>query len=336
MTSNRARWWKPVQVDRLICGLCPRACKLDPGERGFCFVRRNLHGELRTESYGAVSSLAIDPIEKKPLYHLLPGSDVLSMGAIGCNLNCAFCQNHQISRASSTHLLRKISAEEIVRGAREQSCESIAFTYNEPVVAGEFVCDVSALAHEAGLYNVMVSNGYVTRHAARDLFRHIDAVNVDLKAFREEFYKRLCDAKLSPVLRLLQYLRAETKVWVELTHLVIPGENDSEEDMHRLAAWVAREMGPGTPLHLSAFYPTHRMKHVPATPEELIHRLVDVARAEGLQFVYPGNVPESRSGDTRCPVCATTLIERSRMGLRHAVLKSGRCPICDTAIPGIW
>ena len=336
MGSVRARWWKALGERQVVCGLCPRACRLAPGERGFCFLRHNRDGELLTDGYGAVTSLAVDPVEKKPLYHVLPGSSVLSFGLLGCNLDCAFCQNYSISRATSTRLMRSASVEEIVCAAQAHNCSGIAYTYNEPIISGEFLVDVADKAREAGLRNLMVSNGYVTPAAARDLFSRIDALNVDLKAFREEFYRRFCDARLKPVLDTLCQLHEESDVWIELTHLVIPGENDDPDDMRRLAAWVAEKLDPATPLHLTAFFPTHRMQQYLPTPPETIQRLVDVARQEGLYFVYPGNLAESRDGDTHCPFCKALLLERSRMGLRHCYLIEDACPGCGERIPGVW
>ncbi|MDE3246291.1 MAG: AmmeMemoRadiSam system radical SAM enzyme, partial [Acidobacteriota bacterium] len=263
-----ARWWHPLDDGRLQCDLCPRDCKLGESQRGACFVRQNLAGGMVLTTYGRSSGFCIDPIEKKPLNHFYPGSSVLSFGTAGCNLMCKFCQNWDISKSRDMdRLMDQASPEGIARAAQEWGCRSVAFTYNDPVVFAEYAMDVADACHERGIQTVAVTAGYIHPEPRRDFYAKMDAANVDLKAFTEDFYSRLSVAHLQPVLDTLRYIRHETDTWLEITTLLIPGQNDSGEEIKAMTEWIARELGPDVPLHFSAFHPDYKMMDAPATPK---------------------------------------------------------------------
>ncbi|MCA0435766.1 MAG: AmmeMemoRadiSam system radical SAM enzyme [Actinobacteria bacterium] len=334
--SFPARYWHPLDDGRIQCDLCPRECRLREGQRGFCFVRANSGGALQLTTYGRSSGFCIDPIEKKPLNHFYPGTSVLSFGTAGCNLGCRFCQNHDISKAREMDRLQDAAGpDDIARAAAEMGCRSVAYTYNDPVIFTEYAIDVAGACRARGLRNVAVTAGYVQGQARRDFFSVMDAANVDLKGFTEDFYQRLTGARLSTVLETLSYLVHETSVWVEITTLVIPGHNDDPAQLRALSRWVATELGPDVPLHFSAFHPDHRMREVRRTPLETLVAARDIARAEGVRFVYTGNV-HHRDGDTTCcPGCGTDLIVRDWYEIRsYRLTATGRCPRCDAQLPG--
>lgn len=273
----------------VICDLCPRACHIADQKHGFCIVRRNNHGVLIADSYGRSTGFAIDPIEKKPLYHFLPGTQSLSFGAVGCNLECRFCQNHQSSKATSTALLtQNASPKLIAKAAVDSGCRSVSFTYNEPITWGEFAVDTAMACHDLGVKTVAVTNGYVMPEAGRWFFEHIDAVNVDLKAFSDHFYQRLTGGRLEPVLKTLQYLVRETDCWVEITNLLIPGENDTPEELHNMCEWIVSELGQEIPLHFSAFFPAYRLMSHPPTPITTLQNAYRIAKEHGIRYVYRG------------------------------------------------
>ncbi|MFH1279258.1 MAG: AmmeMemoRadiSam system radical SAM enzyme [Candidatus Eisenbacteria bacterium] len=332
-----ARWWRTEADGRVLCALCPRYCRLHEGQAGFCFIRQNAGGELVSLGYGRPTGFAADPIEKKPLNHFLPGSSILSFGTAGCNLGCKFCQNWTMTKARADETRSvPVTPDDVIRLARGERCESIAYTYNDPVIFGEFVIDVSARAREAGLKNVMVTAGYVTAEARGDLFRHVDGANVDLKAFTDRFYQKFSLARLGPVLDTLIWLRRETEVWLEITTLLIPGLNDGEEEIREECRWIRDRLGASTPLHFTAFHPDFRMTDRPRTPPATLRRAREIARAEGLRFVYLGNIHDAEGGTTRCPSCGAALIERDGHSVRRNLLKSGACPECGEKIPGVW
>ncbi len=334
--AHQARWWELAPDGRVHCFLCPRHCRLRDGQAGFCSIRANRDGRLRLLTYGAPAAVHVDPIEKKPLYHFLPGSPVLSLGTVGCNLGCSCCQNWDLSRSRPDEVVaRRLAPDEVVALARRHGCPSIAFTYNEPTIWAEYVLDVCAAARRHGLATVMVTNGYVTPEAFHDLYDAIDAANVDLKALSEDFYRRRTVAHLAPVLDTLRRLAAETQVWVEVTNLVIPTLNDDPGDLRRLADWVLAHLGPDVPLHFSAFHPDHELRHLPATPPETLHAARRIARETGLHHVYEGNVHGAGS-HTLCPGCGQPLIRRSWHEVLENRLVDGRCPDCGTDIPGRW
>jgi pyruvate formate lyase activating enzyme len=335
--AHPARWWRPLDQGRVLCELCPRDCRPGPGQPGFCLIRRNEGGALVTDGWNAGIGFAADPIEKKPLHHVHPGSRVLSFGTAGCNLGCVFCQNWTMSQArEALGRMERATPAMILRAAASQGCRGLAFTYNEPVIFGEFLIACAEAAQEAGLYTVMVSNGYVRLPAAREIFAPIDAVNIDLKSFRDSFYRNLARGRLAPVLETLRWLRRETNVWLELTTLLIPGKNDGDEELGELCRWVAGELGPPTPLHLSAFHPDHKLTDLPRTPVETLRRARAIARRAGLQHVYLGNLPLAEGRDSCCPACQATVVKRPLGGAACCHLRGGRCPSCGKVLPGLW
>jgi pyruvate formate lyase activating enzyme len=333
-SSYPGRWWNPLPDGRLECRLCPRFCKLNEGQRGFCFVRKRLDNEIVLTTYGRSSGFCIDPVEKKPLNHFLPGTSVLSFGTAGCNLGCRFCQNWDISKAREwDKLADAASPEEIAREARRLGCRSVAFTYNDPVIFAEYAIDVAQACRELGVRSIAVTAGYITREARADFYQHMDAANVDLKAFSDDFYHRLCFASLAPVLETLKFLKT-TSVWFEVTTLLIPDENDSDAEIHRAAEWFAENLGPDVPWHFTAFHPDFKMLNKPRTPWKTLDRARKIARSKGLHYVYTGNVHDPEGSSTWCPGCGQLIIERDWYELGEWNLIDGRCEFCGTSIPG--
>jgi pyruvate formate lyase activating enzyme len=333
---HEASWWESEPGGRVHCYLCPRHCHIHPGQAGFCFIRVNREGKLYSLGYGSPAALQIDPIEKKPLSHFLPGSRVFSMGTAGCNMGCFFCQNWDISKSRQDQVRsQRVSPEDVPLLALEHGCESIAFTYNEPTIWGEYVIDICKAAKKHGLKTVMVSNGYITREAFHDIYDHVDTANIDLKAFTENFYGRITLTHLQPVLDTLEWLKNETPVWFELTNLLIPTLNDGPEEISKLSEWVMEHLGPDVPLHFTAFHPDFKLQDKPSTPPETLHRARKIARDAGLHYVYEGNI-FSDAASTRCPECDTLLIRRSWHNVLENNLKHGACPKCSLAIPGVW
>jgi len=333
-----ARYWHELDDGRIQCDVCPRYCRLHEGQRGLCFVRARQGEAMVLTTYGRSSGFCIDPIEKKPLNHFLPGTPVFSFGTAGCNLTCKFCQNWDISKARETDRLNQSATPQaIAAAARQLGCRSVAFTYNDPVIFLEYAVDTALACHAVGLKTVAVTAGYIAPEARREFYRYMDAANVDLKGFTEDFYHRLCGSHLAPVLETLEYLRHETDVWFEITTLLIPGENDSDDELHALSRWVREHLGVDVPLHFSAFHPDWKMTDTPATPAATLTRARRIARDEGLRFVYTGNVHDPEGGSTRCPNCDQLLIERDwyRLGAWN-LDAAGRCRFCATAIPGLF
>ncbi len=339
MTQNsayKARYWHMLEDGRMQCDLCPRDCKLHEGQRGACFVRMREGDEMLLTTYGRSSGFCIDPIEKKPLNHFYPGSAVLSFGTAGCNLACKFCQNWDISKSRDMdRLMDQASPEAIAVTAEDTGCRSVAFTYNDPVIFAEYAMDVADACHARGIKTVAVTAGYMHDAARRNFYAKMDAANVDLKAFSDDFYFKLTGSHLQPVLDTLRYLKHETDVWLEITTLLIPGENDSDEELTAMCRWIRQELGPDVPLHFSAFHPDYKMPGVPATPARTLIRARDIALSEGLQYVYTGNVRHQEGDTTFCPGCRTPLIERDWYKVeRYLLSEAGHCPVCDTAIAG--
>jgi pyruvate formate lyase activating enzyme len=333
-SNYAARWWHPLPDGRLECQLCPRFCKLNEGQRGFCFVRKRLNNQIVLTTYGRSSGFCIDPIEKKPLNHFLPGTSVLSFGTAGCNLGCRFCQNWDISKAREwDKLADAASPEDIAREARRHGCRSVAFTYNDPVIFAEYAIDVAQACRAQGVRTVAVTAGYITPEARTDFYQHMDAANVDLKAFSDDFYHRLCFASLAPVLETLKFLK-ETDVWFEVTTLLIPDENDSDAEIHRAAEWFTENLGPDVPWHFTAFHPDFKMLNKPRTPQKTLERARQIALSKGLHYVYTGNVHDPDGSSTWCPGCGTLLIERDWYELGEWNLIGNRCASCGTYIPG--
>jgi pyruvate formate lyase activating enzyme len=333
---HEADWWESEANGKVHCYLCPRHCHIHPGQAGFCFIRVNRGGKLFSLGYGSPAALQIDPIEKKPLSHFLPGSKVFSMGTAGCNMGCFFCQNWDISKSRQDQVRSQhVSPEDVPLLALEHGCDSIAFTYNEPTIWGEYVIDICKAAKQHGLKTVMVSNGYITREAFHDIYDHIDAANIDLKAFTENFYGKITLTHLQPVLDTLQWLKNETPVWFELTNLLIPTLNDGADEIAQLSNWVLEHLGPDVPLHFTAFHPDFKLQDKPPTPPETLHRARKIARDAGLHYVYEGNII-SDAASTRCPGCETLLIRRSWHKVLENNLENGSCPKCQLGIPGVW
>lgn len=324
-----AKWWR-ASGDKIECLLCPRNCRIVPGREGYCRTRKNIDGELCQMVYGLCSALAVDPIEKKPLYHFMPGSSVMSMGTVGCNLGCLFCQNCDISRARVDDVrLSPATPQEIAAAAVVRKCPSVAVTYNEPIVFAEFAMDIADAAHEAGLKAVAVSNGYITAAARNEFFPHFDAFNIDLKAFTDTFYMELCDAHLMPVLDNIEYLVYQTHALVELTTLLIPGANDSPDEVRNCAKWIYKQCGPFTPWHLTAFRPCYKLLDRPSTPLETLTRSREIAMEEGLKFVYTGNAIDLSGSTTFCPQCGKPVIRRDVFRITMHADKGLTCKSCS-------
>ncbi|MBV8147284.1 MAG: AmmeMemoRadiSam system radical SAM enzyme [Gammaproteobacteria bacterium] len=330
------RYWHTLEDGRVQCDVCPRACKLRDGQRGLCFVRGAADGAIKLFSYGRSSGFCVDPIEKKPLNHFLPGTSVLSFGTAGCNLACKFCQNWDMSKSREMDTLAdSASPEALAAAARRLGCASIAFTYNDPVVFMEYAIDTAEACHAVGVRSVAVTAGYMCEAPRREFYRHMDAANVDLKAFTERFYYKVCGGELAPVLETLEYLRHETRVWFEITTLLIPGENDSDPEIDRMTQWIAAKLGPDVPLHFTAFHPDWKMLDRPRTPPATLTRARRIALANGLHFVYTGNVHDVAGGSTHCPGCGACVIERDWYQLLSWKLtNSGACDRCGTQISG--
>ena len=323
---------------RVQCDVCPRACKLKDGQRGLCFVRGAEKGRVRLFSYGRSSGFCVDPIEKKPLNHFLPGTSVLSFGTAGCNLACKFCQNWDMSKSREMDRLADAATpEELAVAAERLGCSSVAFTYNDPVVFMEYAIDVAQACRERGLYSVAVTAGYMCAEPRAEFYRHMDAANVDLKAFTERFYYKVCGGELAPVLETLEYLRHETHVWFEITTLLIPDENDSDPEIDAMTQWIREKLGPDVPLHFTAFHPDWKMTDKPPTPPTTLAHARRIALANGLRYFYTGNVHDFEGGSTYCHGCGTRVIERDWYELdAWGLAADGCCANCGTQIPGVF
>ncbi|MET7418070.1 AmmeMemoRadiSam system radical SAM enzyme [Dactylosporangium sp. NPDC005555] len=329
--------WHRLADGRVQCDVCPRACRLHEGQRGFCFVRERQGDEIVLTTYGRSSGFCVDPIEKKPLNHFLPGSPVLSFGTAGCNLGCRFCQNWDISKSREVDTLAaEADPAQLAATAVRLGCRSIAFTYNDPVIFMEYAMDVADACREAGIRTVAVSAGYMNPAPREEFYRHIDAANIDLKAFSEKFYEKVTFARLDAVLSTLDYLRG-TDVWLEITTLLIPGQNDADDDLRRQCDWLLEHLGTDVPLHFSAFHPDFKMLDIPRTPPETLRRARRIALDAGLRFVYTGNVHDPDGGTTRCPGCDRPVIVRDWYDLRaYQLTGDGKCVHCGHQLPGVF
>jgi len=332
------RYWRKLDDGRIQCDVCPRACKLREGQRGLCFVRACEDDQIVLTTWGRSSGFCVDPIEKKPLNHFLPGTPVLSFGTAGCNLACKFCQNWDMSKSREMDTLADAATPEMLAAAAvETGCRSIAFTYNDPVIFLEYAIDAAQAAHEKGIDAVAVTAGYVCPEPRKDFFAHMDAANVDLKGFTERFYHRICGGHLADVLDTLMYLKHETSVWFEITTLLIPGENDSPAEIEQMTRWIHDNLGTEVPLHFTAFHPDYRMLDQSATPPHTLTRSRHIAMAHDLKYVYTGNVHDARGGSTVCPGCGTVVIERDWYQLgRWRLDAQGCCRQCGTHIAGVF
>jgi len=330
------RWWHLCEDGRIQCDLCPRDCRLHEGQRGACFVRKMEGGRMVLTTYGRSSGFCIDPIEKKPLNHFYPGSSVFSFGTAGCNLACKFCQNWDISKSREMDtLMDAASPETIARVARQHGCKSVAFTYNDPVIFAEYAMDTADCCHELGVQTVAVTAGYMHDAPRREFYAKMDAANVDLKAFTDDFYFKLTGSRLQPVLDTLVYLKHETNVWFEITTLLIPGKNDSDQEIEQMSKWLVRELGTEVPLHFSAFHPDYKLTDIAPTPPSTLTRARRIAVTEGMRYVYTGNVHDVEGGTTFCPGCGKRVIERDWYEIEsYDLTADGRCTQCGTAIAG--
>jgi pyruvate formate lyase activating enzyme len=330
------KYWHVLADGRIQCDLCPRNCKLQEGQRGLCFVRACQEQQIVLTTYGRSSGFCIDPIEKKPLNHFLPGTAVLSFGTAGCNLACRFCQNWDISKSREIDTLADAASPlTIARAARELGCQSVAYTYNDPVIFLEYAVDVAQACREYGIKSVAVTAGYINPEPRAEFYAQMDAANVDLKCFSEDFYQRLCAGHLQPVLETLQYIKHETETWLEITTLLIPGENDSTEELDALTQWVVDNLGPDVPLHFSAFHPDYKMRDISPTPPVTLTKARRIAIKNGVRYAYTGNVHDVDGGSTYCYECHRKLIGRNWYNLREWNLtEDGRCRFCRTACAG--
>ena len=332
------RYWSRLADGRVQCDVCPRHCRLHEGQRGLCFVRGRDRDGIELYTYGRSSGFCVDPIEKKPLNHFLPGSAVLSFGTAGCNLACKFCQNWDMSKSREMDTLADAaSPRQLADAAVQSGCDSVAFTYNDPTVFLEYAIDVAEACHDSGIRTVAVTAGYICPAPRAEFFACIDAANVDLKGFTERFYRQVCGSELAPVLETLEYLRRETAVWLEITTLLIPGENDSDQELEAMTAWLVEHLGPDVPLHFTAFHPDWKMRETPPTPPATLSRARRIAMQAGLRYVYTGNVHDRQGGSTWCHRCGALLIERDWYQLgRWGLTADGSCAGCGMQIPGVF
>jgi pyruvate formate lyase activating enzyme len=332
------RFWHAIGDGRLQCDVCPRACKLRDGQRGLCFVRQRAGEEIVLTSYGRSSGFCVDPVEKKPLNHFLPGSSIFSFGTAGCNLACRFCQNWDISKSKEMDTLADAASPEVIaRAATALGCRSVAFTYNDPTIFLEYAIDVADACRDRGLKAVAVTAGYICPEPRREFYAHLDAANVDLKGFTEDFYQHVCGGKLAAVLDTLEYLHHETEVWFELTTLLIPGLNDADADLDAMTGWVVEHLGPDVPMHFTAFHPDFKMLDRPATPAETLSRARTRARANGVRHAYTGNVHDIGGQSTYCAGCGQRLIVRDWYVLgEYRLSDDGQCQKCGTRLPGVF
>lgn len=331
-----------LETGKVKCLACAQGCRLDEGEYGICGVRKVENGELKLLVYGLAAAANVDPVEKKPMFHFLPASKVYSVGTVGCNFSCSFCQNYQISQYPNQHnhqiIGQKLSPEQVVALAIEGGCQSIAYTYNEPTVFFEYTFDTAKLAHEKGLKNIYVTSGFETHQAIDLLTPHIDGMNIDIKAFSEQFYREICGARLKPVLDTVKYAY-EKRIWIEITTLLIPGKNDSDAEIRNIAKFIA-DIDPHIPWHISAFYPTYKMLDVPHTPAATLRRAYKIGQEEGLKYLYVGNVDDDDDHQsTYCPECRKRVVDRrGHVGqqVSNTLVGNGICPYCDYPLEGLW
>ncbi|MCW8850751.1 MAG: AmmeMemoRadiSam system radical SAM enzyme [Melioribacteraceae bacterium] len=332
-----AKWWEPKSNGKILCTLCPRYCTIGDGQKGFCYIRENIDNKLYSTGYGRPTGFAVDPIEKKPLSHFLPGTNILSFGTAGCNLGCKFCQNWTMSK-SKIDDINSLSAspEDVVKLAKKYNTPSIAYTYNDPTIFGEYVIDISKIAREENIKSVMVTAGYIDKNARKDVYKFIDAANVDLKAFTEMFYHKLTFSHLNDILDTLIWIKNETDVWLEITTLLIPGENDSAEELKQLSNWIVSNLGVNVPLHFTAFHPDFKMKDKPRTPEVTLDLARKIALEEGINYCYIGNIHNIEGQTTYCPNCKEPVIIRDWHSVLEIKLNNSKCPNCEMIIAGIY
>jgi len=335
-TIKEALYWVGLGGNRVQCQLCPRRCILSPNQKGFCRGRKNIKGKLYTLNYAQPVAVHVDPIEKKPLAHVYPGTKSFSIATAGCNLRCKFCQNWEISQLDPESVkVKPVSPEKIVALAKETNCKTIAFTYTEPIIFYEYMLDIAKIAKAEGVKCVMHSAGYVNEKPLREVAKYLTAANIDLKGFSDKYYASFCEGSLDTVLNTLKVLKEEG-VWLEITNLLIPGANDSNEDITKLCRWVKKNLGTETPIHFARFFPLYKLTNLSPTPLETLLRAQEIAEKEGIKFIYIGNVPQQVGEDTACPKCGKTIIKRVGYNVLENLLKKGKCPFCGHKIPGVW
>jgi pyruvate formate lyase activating enzyme len=338
ISAHPTRYWHTLEDGRIQCDLCPRACKLKEGQQGLCYVRAREGDAIVLTTYGRSSGFCVDPIEKKPLNHFLPGTPVLSFGTAGCNLACKFCQNWDISKSREMDTLAdQASPETIARAAKSLNCRSVAYTYNDPVIFLEYAADVAEACKAEGIKSVAVTAGYISPEPRIEFFSHMDAANIDLKAFNDDFYYKLTGAHLQPVLETLEYVHKETETWLEITTLLIPGENDSDKELNEMSEWLVNHLGPEVPIHFSAFHPDWKMQNTSATPIDTLIRARKIAQDAGMHYVYTGNVHNEEGDSTWCHHCGNKLIGRDWYVITEWHLdEKGQCHHCGKALPGLF
>ncbi|MHC4442529.1 MAG: AmmeMemoRadiSam system radical SAM enzyme [Planctomycetota bacterium] len=337
VVRHEAEYWEKLAENKVKCVLCPRECEVADVERGYCGVRENQGGEYQTLVYGALCSANIDPIEKKPLFHYLPATTAFSIATAGCNIECKFCQNWQISQFRPEQVgSTEVNPRRLVASCKAQNCPTIAYTYSEPVIFYEYMYDVAELAREQKIGSVMISNGYIKEKPLRDLCKHLTGVKIDFKAYSEDFYRKMCAGKLEPVLKTLEVLK-EIGIWFEMVDLIIPTLNDSADEIKRMSKWIVQHLGPDVPIHFSRFHPQYRVKNLPPTPMSTVERCRQIALDAGIHYVYLGNVRSKHPGeDTYCHGCQDKLISRYGYRITSNKITDGKCPKCKTKIPGVW
>ncbi len=333
---KQALYWVDLGEGKIQCQLCPRRCVLSPNQKGFCRGRKNIGGKLYSLNYNQPVAVHVDPIEKKPLAHVYPGTKSFSIATAGCNLRCKFCQNWEISQADPEDLpVIPVSAQKIVTLALESGAKTIAFTYTEPAIFYEYMLDVAKEAKSRGIDCVMHSAGYINEEPLRQIAKYLTAANIDLKGFNDKFYATFCQGSLDAILNTLKVLKEEG-VWVEITNLLIPGANDSDQDIIKLVRWIKENLGPQTPIHFARFFPLYKLTNLSPTPLAALLRAKKIAEDEGMKFIYIGNVPQQIGEDTYCPSCQMILIKRIGYNVLENKLKAAKCPFCGQEIPGIW
>ncbi|MFN4245558.1 MAG: AmmeMemoRadiSam system radical SAM enzyme [Brevinematia bacterium] len=335
-TKELAKWWK-TEGNKVRCLLCPRYCLIGDGQSGFCFIRKNENSKLYSLGYSNPVAINVDPVEKKPLFHFLPSTPILSLGTAGCNMGCLFCQNWDISKARIDQVNSiYIPPEKLVQLAIDYNCPSIAFTYNEPTIISEYVIDTAKIARKHGIKIVMVSNGYISKEAFYEVYENVDGANIDLKAITETFYQKITLSHIEPVKETLKRLKEIGTVWFEITNLIIPTLNDSSEEIKQLVDWVLENLGDNIPLHFTAFHPDYKLTNIPRTPKEKLVKSREIAISRGLKYVYTGNIWFEEGSTTFCPNCKKPLIVRSWHQVMINKIHDGKCPYCKTRIEGIW
>jgi len=336
LSDVEARYYKKLEEDIIQCQLCPRECTVSDVERGFCGVRENQKGVYKTLVYNRACSMNIDPIEKKPLFHFRPGTTAFSIATAGCNVNCKFCQNWNISQVRPEQVQNiELTSDEIAAECIERNIPTVAYTYSEPVIFYEYMYDTAVRTRRDKIRNVVITGGYINEKPLLELLEVVDAVKVDLKSFSEQYYKDIVNGELKPVLESIKLIHKNGK-WLELVYLVVPTLNDSDEEFRNLCRWVRDELSPDVPIHFTRFHPTYLMTNLPPTPVETLERAFAIAQDEGLNFPYVGNVPGNKGENTRCPKCGDVVIERHGFLIRKNNLKAGKCGVCGAAIPGVW